>query len=216
MALLFVPSGHHCLRRFTRESLAAIERRIAEEQASSAQKDCKEESEEEKPSPHADLEAGKQLPLIYGDVPPQLIGQPLEDLDSFYNNKKTFIVINKGKTIFRFSATPALYLLTPFHRVRRIAIKILVHSYPFDDLMLGQMRLTSSKPPVHLSSATVMFFHRCVKWMGEGAVLIVQGTIPLRHHLQGDTALREREHTDHVTTVQSLCGTGYNVNVRPE
>ncbi|XP_067871288.1 sodium channel, voltage gated, type V-like, alpha b [Heterodontus francisci] len=128
MALLLVPSGPHYLRRFTRESLAAIERRIAEEQASSARKDHKEESEEEKPSPHVDLEAGKQLPLIYGDVPSQLIGQPLEDLDTFYNNRKTFIVLNKGKTIFRFSATPALYLLTPFHHIRRIAIKILVHS----------------------------------------------------------------------------------------
>ncbi|XP_078087761.1 sodium channel, voltage gated, type V-like, alpha b [Mustelus asterias] len=128
MALLFVPSGPHCLRRFTRESLAAIERRIAEEQAISTRKAHKEESEEEKPTPHVDLEAGKQLPLIYGDVPSQLIGQPLEDLDSFYNNKKTFIVVNRGKTIFRFSATPALYLLTPFHTVRRIAIKILVHS----------------------------------------------------------------------------------------
>ncbi|XP_059496069.1 sodium channel, voltage gated, type V-like, alpha b isoform X4 [Stegostoma tigrinum] len=128
MALLLVPSGPHCLRRFTRESLAAIERRIAEEQANSTRKDHKEEGEEEKPSPHVDLEAGKQLPLIYGDVPAELIGQPLEDLDCFYNNKKTFIVINKGKTIFRFSATPALYLLTPFHHVRRIAIKILVHS----------------------------------------------------------------------------------------
>uniref|UniRef100_UPI00398F085A sodium channel, voltage gated, type V-like, alpha b isoform X2 n=1 Tax=Pristiophorus japonicus TaxID=55135 RepID=UPI00398F085A len=128
MALLLVPSGPHCLRRFTRESLAAIERRIVEEQASSARKDRKEESEEEAPSPHVDLEAGKQLPLIYGDVPSQLIGQPLEDLDSFYSNKKTFIVLNRGKTIFRFSAAPALYLLTPFHRVRRIAIRILVHS----------------------------------------------------------------------------------------
>eukprot|EP00061_Rhincodon_typus_P016313 g44463.t1 len=88
MALLLVPSGPHCLRRFTRESLAAIERRIAEEQANSARKDHKEESEEEKPSPHVDLEAGKQLPLIYGDVPAELIGQPLEDLDCFYNNKK--------------------------------------------------------------------------------------------------------------------------------
>ncbi|GCB75619.1 hypothetical protein scyTo_0018236, partial [Scyliorhinus torazame] len=128
MALLFVPSGPHCLRRFTRESLAAIERRIAEEQTISTRKAGKEESEEEKPTPHVDLEAGKQLPLIYGDMPSQLIGQPLEDLDAFYSSKKTFIVINKGKTIFRFSAAPALYLLTPFHTVRRIAIKILVHS----------------------------------------------------------------------------------------
>ncbi|XP_062898585.1 sodium channel protein type 2 subunit alpha-like [Mobula hypostoma] len=88
MALLFVPSGPHCLRRFTRESLAAIERRIAEEQAVSNRKDHKEESEEEKPTPNSDLEAGKQLPIIYGDVPPKLIGQPLEDLDSFYSDKK--------------------------------------------------------------------------------------------------------------------------------
>lgn len=43
---------------------------------------------------------------------------------------QTFIVLNKGKTIFRFSATNALYVLSPFHPVRRAAVKILVHSYP--------------------------------------------------------------------------------------
>lgn len=43
---------------------------------------------------------------------------------------QTFIVLNKGKSIFRFSATPALYLLGPFHPIRRGAIKVLVHSYP--------------------------------------------------------------------------------------
>ncbi|XP_067852439.1 sodium channel protein type 4 subunit alpha-like [Heptranchias perlo] len=137
MALLLVPSGPHCLRRFTRESLAAIERRIAEEQARGARKDRKAGSEEETPSPHVGLEAGKKLPRIYGDVPSQFIGQPLEDLDSFYSDKKTFIVLNKGKSIFRFSAAPALYLLTPFHHVRRIAIKILVHSYPFTGFNIG-------------------------------------------------------------------------------
>ncbi|TDG97542.1 hypothetical protein EPR50_G00227620 [Perca flavescens] len=40
----------------------------------------------------------------------------------------TFIVLNKGKAIFRFSATSALYIFSPFHPIRRIAIKILVHS----------------------------------------------------------------------------------------
>lgn len=44
---------------------------------------------------------------------------------------QTFIVLNKGKAIFRFSATSALYILSPFHFLRSIAIKILVHSYPF-------------------------------------------------------------------------------------
>ncbi len=43
---------------------------------------------------------------------------------------QTFIVLNKGKAIFRFSATSALYVFSPFHPIRRIAIKILVHSYP--------------------------------------------------------------------------------------
>ena len=43
---------------------------------------------------------------------------------------QTFIVLNKGKAIFRFSATSALYILSPFHFLRSIAIKVLVHSYP--------------------------------------------------------------------------------------
>uniref|UniRef100_A0A672M0F5 Sodium channel protein type 2 subunit alpha-like n=1 Tax=Sinocyclocheilus grahami TaxID=75366 RepID=A0A672M0F5_SINGR len=52
------------------------------------------------------LEAGKQLPRIFGDIPPGLVGVPLEDIDPFYfHNKRTFIVLNKGKAIFRFSAT---------------------------------------------------------------------------------------------------------------
>ena len=40
---------------------------------------------------------------------------------------QTFVVISKGKDIFRFSATKALWLLTPFNGLRRIAIYILVH-----------------------------------------------------------------------------------------
>ncbi|NWW58403.1 SCN4A protein, partial [Ifrita kowaldi] len=38
--------------------------------------------------PSSDLEAGKNLPLIYGDPPLELIGTPLEDLDPFYKDKK--------------------------------------------------------------------------------------------------------------------------------
>ncbi|XP_029444268.1 sodium channel protein type 5 subunit alpha-like isoform X9 [Rhinatrema bivittatum] len=129
MATLLLPPGPDSFRRFTHESLAAIEKRIAEEQARSAEQEHKEQApEEEKPRPHPDLEAGKQLPRIYGEFPSQLVGQPLEDLDPFYRNHKTFIVLNKGKVIFRFSATPALYIFSPFHLVRRAAIRILVHA----------------------------------------------------------------------------------------
>ena len=44
---------------------------------------------------------------------------------------QTFMVVARDKTIFRFSATNALFLLTPFNPVRRTAIYILTHPYPF-------------------------------------------------------------------------------------
>ncbi|XP_025027460.1 sodium channel protein type 1 subunit alpha-like [Python bivittatus] len=128
-ALLATP-GPDCFFRFTQESLAAIERRIAEEKDKQKvdQEPREEDNYEKKTKPNTDLEAGKPLPFIYGDIPPHLVSEPLEDLDPYYANKKTFIVLNKGKTIFRFSATPALYMLSPFSTLRRISIKILVHS----------------------------------------------------------------------------------------
>ncbi|XP_035271256.1 sodium channel, voltage gated, type V-like, alpha b isoform X3 [Anguilla anguilla] len=129
MATLLLPPGPDTLRRFTRESLAAIEQRIAEEQAKNAKEYQEDLGDVEQPKPRADLEAGKQLPRIFGDIPSGLVGVPLDDIDSFYfNNRRTFIVLNKGKAIFRFSATSALYIFSPFHPVRRASIRILVHS----------------------------------------------------------------------------------------
>ncbi|XP_035860679.1 sodium channel protein type 4 subunit alpha B-like isoform X2 [Sander lucioperca] len=129
MATMLLPTGPDGLRRFTRESLAALEQRIAVEQAKNA-KDCHEAHRNtELPKPRIDLEAGKQLPRIFGDIPTELIGVPLEDIDPFYyKNQRTFIVLNKGKAIFRFSATSAIYIFSPFHFIRSIAIKVLVHS----------------------------------------------------------------------------------------
>ncbi|NXI64301.1 SCN2A protein, partial [Anseranas semipalmata] len=130
---MLVPPGSDIFFHFTKESLAAIEKRIADEKSNREKDEHKEDGghEENHPKPNNDLEAGKTLPFIYGDIPPEMVSEPLEDLDPYYINKKTFIVLNKGKTIFRFSATSALYLLSPFNIIRRIAIKILVHSYPF-------------------------------------------------------------------------------------
>uniref|UniRef100_A0A8C9DQV3 Sodium channel protein n=1 Tax=Prolemur simus TaxID=1328070 RepID=A0A8C9DQV3_PROSS len=130
---VLVPPGPDSFRFFTRESLAAIEQRIAEEKAQRPKQERKDEDDENGPKPNSDLEAGKSLPFIYGDIPPEMVSVPLEDLDPYYINKKTFIVLNKGKAISRFSATPALYILTPFNPIRKIAIKILVHSYPFSN-----------------------------------------------------------------------------------
>uniref|UniRef100_A0A8C6PZJ9 Sodium channel protein n=1 Tax=Nothobranchius furzeri TaxID=105023 RepID=A0A8C6PZJ9_NOTFU len=126
MATLLPCPGTDVFRPFTRESLVEIER-LAEERRNAAQVE-KEDGEPE--APHRDLEAGKNLPLIYGDPPPERLNTPLEDLDPFYKTHKTFIVITKGNTIYRFNAEPACYMLSPFSLIRRGAIKILIHSYP--------------------------------------------------------------------------------------
>lgn len=82
-----VPLGPESLRPFTRESQAAIERRVMEEEARQ-QRNKQMEIEEPEQKPCSDLEAGKSLPLIYGDPPPEVIGIPLEELDPYYSDKK--------------------------------------------------------------------------------------------------------------------------------
>ncbi|GLD64802.1 sodium channel protein type 2 subunit alpha-like isoform X1, partial [Lates japonicus] len=112
MAQLLVPPGPDSFRPFVPESLAAIERCIAEEEARRPRAERRSDSDDENgPKPNSDLEAGKSLPFIYGDTPPHLVSTPLEDLDPFYSNQKTFIVLNRGKAIFRFNATSAFMLI---------------------------------------------------------------------------------------------------------
>ncbi|XP_073701241.1 sodium channel, voltage-gated, type I-like, alpha [Garra rufa] len=129
MAHSFTPPGPKSFRKFTRESLKAIESRITEENARKS-KDKQERHKDDgcRRKPNSGLEAGKSLPFIYGDVPRGMVSTPLEDLDQFYSNEATFIVVNKKNTITRFNAAPALYIFSPFNLLRRISIKILVHS----------------------------------------------------------------------------------------
>jgi len=84
---VLVPPGPDSFNFFTRESLAAIERRIAEEKAKNPKPD-KKDDDENGPKPNSDLEAGKNLPFIYGDIPPEMVSEPLEDLDPYYVSKK--------------------------------------------------------------------------------------------------------------------------------
>uniref|UniRef100_T1JEU7 Sodium channel protein n=1 Tax=Strigamia maritima TaxID=126957 RepID=T1JEU7_STRMM len=134
-----VGSSRPQFRPFTRESLAGIEERIAADAEIKHQHKLHPESEEgekhrdddegsEDQGPEANLEAGMPLPLyMQHNFPPELIATPIEDIDKFYHNQRTFVVVSKGKDIFRFSAHKALWLMDPFHPVRRIAIYVLVH-----------------------------------------------------------------------------------------
>ncbi|XP_012672299.2 sodium channel protein type 4 subunit alpha B isoform X2 [Clupea harengus] len=158
MAGLLLPTdGTDVFRRFTAESLAGIERRMEEEAAEQERiKELNantgtEPNEENLPKPSSDLEAGKAVPFIYGDPPPELLNTPLEELDPYYKAQKTFIVINKGNTIFRFNAEPACYCLSPFSIVRRGAIKVLIHSlfsmFIMVTILANCVFMTMSDPP---------------------------------------------------------------------
>uniref|UniRef100_A0A8B9NR69 Sodium channel protein n=1 Tax=Accipiter nisus TaxID=211598 RepID=A0A8B9NR69_9AVES len=117
-ARLLAPPGPDSFKPFTPESLANIEKHIAElkkKQRPKQDSSHRDDDEDSKPKPNSDLEAGKNLPFIYGDIPKGLVAVPLEDFDPYYMTQKTFVVLNRGKTLFRFSATPALYILSPFN-----------------------------------------------------------------------------------------------------
>ncbi|XP_076198816.1 sodium channel protein type 1 subunit alpha isoform X5 [Aptenodytes patagonicus] len=177
---VLVPPGPDSFQYFTRESLAAIEQRIAAEKTKNSKQDRKDNDDENGPKPNSDLEAGKTLPFIYGDIPPGMVSEPLEDMDPYYINKKTFIVLNKGKAIFRFSATSALYILTPFNPLRKIAIKILVHSL-FSMLIMCTILtncvfMTMSNPPdwtknVEYTFTGIYTFESLIKIIARGFCL---------------------------------------------
>ncbi|XP_073490071.1 sodium channel protein type 2 subunit alpha isoform X3 [Aquarana catesbeiana] len=175
-----VPPGPDSIRFFTRESLEAIEKRITEEKAKKPKQDHKLDDDENGPKPSSDLEAGKSLPFIYGDIPPGMASEPLEDLDPYYMNQKTFIVLNRGKTIFRFSATSAVYILTPFNPLRKVAIKVLVHSL-FSMLIMFTILtncvfMTMSNPPewtknVEYTFTGIYTFESLIKILARGFCL---------------------------------------------
>ncbi|OWK58503.1 Sodium channel protein type 5 subunit alpha [Lonchura striata] len=82
----FLLPGTNNFRRFTQESLAAIKKRI--DAKKNCQKNTTEQKPEEKPRPQLDLKAFQKLPALYGNPPPELIGEPLEDLDPYYKDHK--------------------------------------------------------------------------------------------------------------------------------
>lgn len=136
-------------RPFTREELAIIENRIIEKKLAAKKKaerrarniaefgdsararklyeQDSDDDDADEVEPNPKLEQGNDLPRRYGEFPQELASTPICDIDPYFLDKKTFIVISKGGTIFRFSAEKALFLLSPFHPIRRIAIHVLTH-----------------------------------------------------------------------------------------
>ncbi|XP_037610697.1 sodium channel protein type 4 subunit alpha A isoform X1 [Sebastes umbrosus] len=161
MAPLLPRRGADAFRPFTQESLAEIERLKEEATKKAAAVEGHAGREEEPAVPNAGLEAGKSLPMIYGDPPSEMLNTPLEDLDPFYNAQHTFIVVTKGNTIFRFNAEPACYLLSPFSLLRRGSIKILIHSlfslFIMITILSNCVFMTMSNPPAWSKTVEYVF-----------------------------------------------------------
>ncbi|XP_023562395.1 sodium channel protein type 7 subunit alpha isoform X2 [Octodon degus] len=112
---------------FSRKSLELIKQHIAKKHS--------EESEEDDLKPNPSLAVGKTLPLSYGSLSGGMVSEPLEDVDPYYYNRKTFMVLNKNRTIFRFNAASIFCTLSPFSTIRGTTIKVLIHPL-FQLLML--------------------------------------------------------------------------------
>ncbi|XP_050924562.1 sodium channel protein type 4 subunit alpha B isoform X2 [Lates calcarifer] len=179
MAPLLPPVGSEVFRRFTPASLEEIQRRHeAEEKERQRRKEKNIEiAEEDLPKPASDLEAGKPLPFIYGDPPPELLNTPLEELDPFYQSQKTFIVLSKGNIIYRFNAEPSCYLLSPFSCLRNFSIRILIHSvfslFIMVTILTNCVFMTMSDPPPWSKTVEYVFtaiytFEATVKVLSRG------------------------------------------------
>ncbi|XP_011491046.1 sodium channel protein type 4 subunit alpha B isoform X1 [Oryzias latipes] len=179
MTSLLPPLGAEVFIRFTPASLEKIQQRHeAEEEELQRKKDKNIEiAEDDLPKPASHLEAGKPLPFIFGDPPPEFLNIPLEDLDPFYGSQKTFIVLSKGNIIYRFNAEPACYVLTPFNPLRIFSIRILIHSLFSLFIMLTILTncvfMTMSDPPAWSKTVEYLFtgiytFEAIVKVLSRG------------------------------------------------
>jgi len=72
---------------------------------------------------------GNDLPKKYGEFPRHMASIPIVDLDPYYEDKLTFMVISSEGSLFRFTAKKSLFLLSPFHPIRRVAIRVLTHRF---------------------------------------------------------------------------------------
>ncbi|CAH1792816.1 unnamed protein product [Owenia fusiformis] len=173
-------------RLFTKDSLFNIERRIAEDNARKEEKkirqkehpdDLESSKPENEPQPNPKLEAGAKLPLQLQDFPPELVGKPVEELDEYYDDKRTFVVIGKDKTLFRFSATDALFVLTPWNPARRVAMHVLCHPMFSMIIMLTILSnciFMSLTDPIEESEpvfTAIYTFEAAVKILSRGYVL---------------------------------------------
>ena len=64
--------------------------------------DEEEEEDEKENEPNPKLAQGNDLPRRFGEFPQELASIPICDIDPYYKDKRTFIVVSKSLSIYRF------------------------------------------------------------------------------------------------------------------
>ncbi|NXW07415.1 SCN1A protein, partial [Fregetta grallaria] len=126
------------------------------------------------PKPNSDLEAGKTLPFIYGDIPPGMVSEPLEDLDPYYINKKV------SAMIFRRSSSSILYSIEASYIQLSLGEKFFVSRFIFMLIMCTILTncvfMTMSNPPdwtknVEYTFTGIYTFESLIKILARGFCL---------------------------------------------
>nr|UIX25865.1 voltage-gated sodium channel alpha subunit [Lymnaea stagnalis] len=90
-----------------------------------------QEDEDTLPPENPDLKEGNALTKAYGRFPNRLLGCPIEEIDPGIRDK-TFVVIGSRfgkKFIYRFTATKSLFILAPWHSLRRLTLRIATNQF---------------------------------------------------------------------------------------
>lgn len=154
----FTPESYHRIERFRQEEAERqasdrLQRQTIREDGGGPYNSMRKPSKSDNRKPNKELAVGQILPrALQTKFPAELIGKPIEEIDWYYRteyvgvhrigetkksllffsfffcSRQVFVVVNRNKTIFRFSSSPACFVFTPFNCFRRLAIRILTHS----------------------------------------------------------------------------------------
>ncbi|NXX53569.1 SCN8A protein, partial [Scopus umbretta] len=125
------------------------------------------------PKPNSDLEAGKNLPFIYGDIPKGLVAVPLEDFDPYYMTQKVSLQERITETEGRITTISKINLLSLFPKANYLFCVLLFSMIIMCTILTNCVFMTFSNPPewsknVEYTFTGIYTFESLVKIIARG------------------------------------------------
>ncbi|KFQ78201.1 Sodium channel protein type 1 subunit alpha, partial [Phaethon lepturus] len=124
------------------------------------------------PKPNSDLEAGKTLPFIYGDIPAGMVSEPLEDMDPYYINKKVSLI----SILFICQCLECFIMFISFSWMFSLTISTLFSMLIMCTILTNCVFMTMSNPPdwtknVEYTFTGIYTFESLIKIIARGFCL---------------------------------------------